>query len=111
MFCLGSLFMKQTAYVAEGRNEEGRRATPTSISRPLDLKCWHFEATEDIMTKFKSQALHIIIIKYLNASGSGSPPSLIPTLWNIGILLHKQAKRRTIMHTTVSLGPSTCSTY
>ena len=29
------------------------------------------------------------------------PPSLIPTLWNIGIFLHKQDKRRTIMHTTV----------
>ena len=29
------------------------------------------------------------------------PPSLIPALWNIGILLHKQAKRRTIMRTTV----------
>ena len=26
---------------------------------------------------------------------------LIIVLWNIGILLHKQAKRRTIMHTTV----------
>ena len=29
------------------------------------------------------------------------PPSLLSALWNIGILLHKQAKRRTIMHTTV----------
>ena len=28
---------------------------------------------------------------------------LIPALWNIGILLHKQTKRRTIMHTTVHL--------
>ena len=55
------------------------------------LKSWHFEATEDIITKFKSQGLHIIRIKYWNASGSGSPPSLIPALWNIGILLHKQA--------------------
>ena len=43
------------------------------------------------MTKFKSQGLYIIRIKYWNASGSGSPPSLIPALWNIGILLHKQA--------------------
>ena len=59
--------------------------------RPQSLKCWHFEASEDIMTKFKSQGLHIIRIKYWNASGSGFPPSLIPTLWNIGILLHKQA--------------------
>ena len=23
------------------------------------LKCWHFEASEDIMTKFKSQGLHM----------------------------------------------------
>ena len=45
------------------------------------------------MTKFKSQALHIIRIKYWNACGSGNPYSLIPTLWNIGILLHKQATR------------------
>ena len=56
------------------------------------LKCWHFEASEDIMTKFKSQGLHIIRIKYCNASGSGFPPSLNPTLWNIGILQYKQAK-------------------
>ena len=34
----------------------------------------------------------IIRIKYWNASGSGFPPSLIPTLWNIGILHHRQAK-------------------
>ena len=54
--------------------------------RPLSLKSWHFEASEDIITKFKSQALHIIRIKYWNASGSGFPPSLPPTLWNIGIL-------------------------
>ena len=53
------------------------------------------------MTKFKSQGLYIIRIKYWNASGSGSTPSLIPAHWNIGILLHKQAKRRTIMHMTV----------
>ena len=30
-----------------------------------------------------------------------------PAHWNIGILLHKQAKRRTIMHTTVMPRPST----
>ena len=50
------------------------------------LKCWHFEVSEDIITKFKSQGLYIIRIKYWNASGSGSrsPPSLIPALWNIG---------------------------
>ena len=28
---------------------------------------------------------------YCNSSGSGNSPSLIPALWNIGILLHKQA--------------------
>ena len=56
------------------------------------LKCWHFEAIEDIMTKFRSQGLYIKIIKYWNASGSGPPPSLISTLWNIGILHYKQAK-------------------
>ena len=43
-----------------------------------------------------------MIVKYWSASGSGSPPSFLPpSLWNIVILLHKQAKRRTIMHTTV----------
>ena len=56
-----------------------------------NLRSWHFEASEDIMTKFRSQGLHIVRIKYWNASGIGSPPSLIPALWNIGILLHKQA--------------------
>ena len=44
------------------------------------------------MTKFRSQGLHIIRIKYQNASGSGFLPSLNPTLWNIGILHYKQAK-------------------
>ena len=56
-----------------------------------NLKCWHFEVSEDIITKFKSQGLYIIRIKYWNAGGFGNPPSLIPALWNIGILLHKQA--------------------
>ena len=56
-------------------------------------KSWHFEASEAIMTKFKSQALHVIRIKYWKAGGTGNPPSLIPALWNIGILLHKQATR------------------
>ena len=60
--------------------------------RPLSLKYWHFEAIEDIMTKFKSQGLYIIRIKYWNTTSAH---------WNIGILLHKQAKRRTIMHMTV----------
>ena len=60
------------------------------------------------MTKFKSQGLYIIRIKYWNASGSGSNPSFIPTHWNIDILLHKQAKRRTIMHTTVDTFSCLC---
>jgi hypothetical protein len=38
------------------------------------------------MTKFKSQALHIIRIIYLKASGSGNPPSLIPALRKLAIL-------------------------
>ena len=59
--------------------------------RPLSLKSCNFEGSKDIMTKFKSQALHIIKIKYWNAGRSGNPPSSIPALWNIGILLHKQA--------------------
>ena len=29
--------------------------------------------------------------------------NVMKTLWNIVILLHKQAKRRTIMHTTVTI--------
>ena len=57
------------------------------------LRTCHFEASEYIMAKFKSQALHIIKIKYCNAGGSGNSPSLIPALWNIDILLHKQATR------------------
>ena len=60
--------------------------------RPLSLKCWHFVASEDIITKFKSQGLYIIKIKYWNASGSGFPPSLIPALRNIGILHYKKGK-------------------
>ena len=49
-------------------------------------KSWHFEASEDIMTKFESQALHIIKIKYWIASRSGNPPSLIPAFQKIAIL-------------------------
>ena len=59
--------------------------------RPLSLKCWHFVASEDSITKFKSQGLYTIKLKYWNANGSGFPPSLIPALWNIDVLLHKQA--------------------
>ena len=50
------------------------------------LKTCYFETSEDIMTKFKSQALHIIRIKYWKASGSGNPPSLIHALRKIAIL-------------------------
>ena len=32
MFAQGGLFMEENGYVPEGRNEEGRVATPTSIS-------------------------------------------------------------------------------
>ena len=32
--------------------------------RPTGLKSWDFEASENTMTKFKSQALHILRIKY-----------------------------------------------
>ena len=55
------------------------------------LRTYHFEASEDIMTKFKSQALRVIRIKYWKACGSGNPSSFISALWNIGILFHKQA--------------------
>ena len=34
------------------------------LKTSLSLKSWHFEASEDIMTKFQLQVLHIIIIKY-----------------------------------------------
>ena len=56
------------------------------------LKSWQFEASENIITKFKSQGLYTIKIKYWNASRSGFPPSLIPALQNKGILHHKTAK-------------------
>ena len=45
------------------------------------------------MTKFKLQARRTTKIKYWKASGSSNPPSLIHALWNIGILIHKQATR------------------
>ena len=56
------------------------------------LKSWHFAASEDIITKFKSQGLYTIKIKYLDASGSAFPPSLFPAPRNIGILHHKKEK-------------------
>ena len=62
--------------------------------RPLSLKCWHFEASEDIMTKFKSQGLHIIRIKSWNDSGSGFPPSLFPALQKFAILGLKTGLRQ-----------------
>ena len=43
------------------------------------------------MTKYKSQVLHIIRIKYWKVGESGNLPFPIPVLWKIGILLHKQA--------------------
>ena len=57
----------------------------------LNLKTCHFEASKDIITKFKSQALHIIRIKYWKVAGSGNSPSHIPAIWNIGVLLNKKA--------------------
>ena len=58
-----------------------------AVKRASQLESlWHFEASKDIMTKFKSQAFHIIRIKYWKASGSGNPPSLIPALQKIAIL-------------------------
>ena len=62
------------------------------------LKSWHFEASEDIITKFKSQGLYTIKIKYWNASGSSFPPSLIPALQYIGMLHYKKAKLRKHMN-------------
>ena len=42
-----------------------------------NLEACHFEASEDIITKLKSKALHIRRIKYKKAGGSGNPSSLI----------------------------------
>ena len=55
-----------------------------------------------MFTKFKSQGLYTIKIKYWNASGSGFPPSLIPALQKIGILHHKKAKLCKHMRQSVS---------
>ena len=70
------------------------------------LKSWHFEASENIITKFKSQGLYTMKIKYWNASGSGFPPFLIPALQNIGILLHKKEKLRILLQQSVCQGTS-----
>jgi hypothetical protein len=53
----------------------------------LSLNSGHFDASEDIITKFRLQVLHITRIKYWNAGGSDNPPSFNPTLLIIGILL------------------------
>ena len=53
------------------------------------------------MTKFKSQALHILRIKYWKASGSGNPPSLIAALRKIAILVSEQNCMNFFAHTTV----------
>ena len=55
------------------------------------------------MTKFESQGLHIIRVKYWYASGSCFPPSLIPILQNIGILHHKKAKLPKHLQHSVSI--------
>ena len=44
---------------------------------------------------------YTIKIKYWNASGSGFPPSLIPTLRNIGILHRKKAELRILLQHSV----------
>ena len=41
-----------------------------------NLRPCHFEASEDTMTKSKSQAVHVIRIKSWKAGGSGNLPSL-----------------------------------
>ena len=66
-----------------------------------NFKVWHFVASEDIITEFKSQVLYTIKIKYWNAVGSGFPPSLIPALQNIGISHHKKAELRILLQRSV----------
>ena len=65
------------------------------------FKVLHFEASKDIMIKFKSQAVHIIRIKYWKASGRGNPPFLIPVLQKIAILGLKTKFSVIFPHTTV----------
>ena len=69
----------------------------------MKLKTSKFKVLAFCCTKLKSQGLYIIKIKYWNASGSGSPPYCIPTLWIIGILHYKQAKLHNDMQH--SIGP------
>ena len=54
---------------------------------------WTLKASEDTITNLKSQALHVIRMKYWKADESGNPPSFIRALWNIGILPDKQANQ------------------
>ena len=77
------------------------------VAEKLDipnLRTYHFEESEDIMTKFKSQALHITRIINWKARGSGNPPFLIPALRKIAIYrLHaKNQILCTILHMTVT---------
>ena len=65
------------------------------------LKTCCFEASEDIITKFKSQALHILKIKYWKASGSGNPPFFISALRKIAISGIKTKFYVFFWHTTV----------
>ena len=44
---------------------------------------------DKIQITCSSYEVHTIRIKYCNTGGSGNPPSLIPALRNISILLHK----------------------
>jgi hypothetical protein len=70
--------------------------TRFQLSYEMKLKTSKFKFLE-----FWSQLSHLnanhlnhklfISFKHWNAGGSGKPPSLIPDLWNIGILIHKQA--------------------
>ena len=55
------------------------------------------------MTKFESQDLYIIKIKYWSTSGSGFPPSLMPALQNIGILHHKKAELSILLQHSVGI--------
>ena len=65
---------------------------PLYVMKLKTSKSLHFEASKDIITKFKSQGLYTIKIRYWSASGSGFPPTLIPALRKIGLLHHKKAK-------------------
>ena len=59
MFRQFCLFMMYNAYVLEGGNEGGRKATPTSISISnfYGIKAFSFEFGNDIFTGFKMPRL------------------------------------------------------